>query len=241
MHAIARSRLGSHSGRCRRPPCGASITERKETAISPRRPIGPSELNGSLPDPCVVPSWGGMLELLFFIAFVAWLFFSTLEFVLSLPCAPTLIAAFALVPLLAIARHAAVVRAHHLERLRSGSQPVPPERFFWPLARRRIGLRLGTAFVCALVSLPVALLWPAGSELSMTSLAGWISGALAIVSLGEALACGWLYIRASHWFDRHAPSFVGWARRMLYRISDNHEFLGEEPLPHERRHREKVF
>ncbi|MFM5984996.1 MAG: hypothetical protein ACKO9I_06670, partial [Sphaerospermopsis kisseleviana] len=63
----------------------------------------------------------------------------------------------------------------------------------------------------------------------------------AILALGEALACGWLYIRASHWFDRHAPSLVGWMRRMLYRISDNHEFLGEEPFPRERRHREKVF
>ncbi|MEY3479489.1 MAG: hypothetical protein RIQ71_264 [Verrucomicrobiota bacterium] len=182
-----------------------------------------------------------MLELLFFIAFVAWLFFSTLEFVLSLPCAPTLIAASALVPLLAIARHAALAREHHLERLRPGSQPVPPERFFWPLARRRIGLKLGTAFACATVFWPVAVIWPAGSELNMTSLAGWISGALAIVSLGEVLACGWLYISASHWFDRHAPSFVGCARRMLYRISDNYDFLGEEPLPHERRDREKVY
>jgi hypothetical protein len=182
-----------------------------------------------------------MLELLFFIALVAWLFFSTLEFVLSLACAPTLIAAFVLVPLFAISRHVALARAHHLERVQPGSQPVPPERFFWPLARRRIGLRCGAAFAGALVFWPVAVLWPAGSEMNMRSLAGWISGILAIVSLGEALACGWLYIRASHWFDRHAPSFVGWARRMLYRISDNHEFLGEEPLPRERRHREKVF
>ena len=182
-----------------------------------------------------------MFELLFFIALVAWLFFSTFEFVLSLPCAPTLIAAFVLVPLLAIARYAALVRAHHLERVRPGSQPVPPERFFWPLARRRIGWRFIASFTSALALWPVAVLWPAGRELSVSSVAGWITGVLAILALGETLACGWLYIRASHWFDRHAPSLVGWMRRMLYRISDNHEFLGEEPFPRERRHREKVF
>lgn len=182
-----------------------------------------------------------MLELVFFIALVAWAFFSALEFLLSLPCAPTLIMAFVLVPLLAIVRHAVLVRAHRLERVQPGSQPVPPERFFWPLARRRIGLRFMIAFACALTFWPVAVLWPAGGEMSVSSLTGWITGVLAITSLGEALACGWLYIRASHWFDRHAPSFIGWMRRMLYRISDNHEFLGEEPLPRERRHREKIF
>jgi hypothetical protein len=182
-----------------------------------------------------------MLELVFFIGLVAWLFFSTLEFVLSLSCAPTFIAAFVLVPPLAIARYADLVRAHHLERVQPGSQPVPPERFFWPLTRRRIGLRFITSFAFALASWPVAVLWPPGMELSSSSVTGWITGVLAILSLGEALACGWLYVRASHWFDRHAPSPVGWMRRMLYRISDNHGFLGEEPLPRERRHREKVF
>jgi hypothetical protein len=182
-----------------------------------------------------------VFELLFLIAFVAWLFFSTLEFVLSLPCAPTLIAAFALVPLLAFVRYAALVHTHHLERVRPGTQPVPPERFFWPYARRRIGSGFIASFASALAFWPFALLWPANAALSVSSLAGWITGALAIVSLGEALACGWLYIRASHWFDHHAPSLVGWMRRMLYRFSDNHEFLGDEPLPRERRLREKVY
>ncbi|MFM8655573.1 MAG: hypothetical protein ACKOD5_00340, partial [Chthoniobacterales bacterium] len=74
-----------------------------------------------------------------------------------------------------------------------------------------------------------------------SSVAGWISGLFAMLALSEALASGGLYVRASHWFDRHAPNFVGWTRRQLYRLTDNHEYLGEDPLPRERRRREKVF
>jgi hypothetical protein len=182
-----------------------------------------------------------MLELLFLIALIAWLLFSALEFVLSLPCAPTLVAAFVLVPLLAIIRYTSLVRAHHLGRVQPGRRPVPPERFFWPLARRRIGLRFAAVFASAFVLWLIALLWPASFEASFPSLVGWAAGLSAIIALGETLASGCLYIRASHWFDRYAPNFVGWTRRLLYRLSDNHEFLGEEPLPRERRRREKVF
>jgi len=183
-----------------------------------------------------------VFELLFITALLAWLFFSALEFVLSLPCAPTLIAAFVLVAPLAAVRYAALARTHHLlGRVRPGSRPVPPERFFWPLSRRRIGLRLFVALACALVLWPIAVLWPASADLSASSLVGWTAGASAILALSETLAAGCLYIRASHWFDRYAPNFVGWTRRLLYRLSENHEFLGEEPLPRERRQREKIF
>jgi len=182
-----------------------------------------------------------VFELLFLVAFVAWLAFSALEFALSLPCAPTLLAAFLFVPLLSVARYSALVRAHRLARAGGAARPVPPERFFWPLSRRQLGVRLGVASFCALASWPVAVGSPAGLETGLPSLAGWIAGALAILSSGEVVAAGCLYVRASHWFDRCAPNFVGWGRRLLYRISDNHEFLGEEPLPRERRRREKVF
>jgi len=68
-----------------------------------------------------------------------------------------------------------------------------------------------------------------------------VSGLFAILAAAEVFAAGSLYLRASHWFDRHAPGFVGWARRALYRLSDNDEFLGEEPMPREKRRREKVY
>ena len=184
--------------------------------------------------PCV-------FELLFLIAIVAWVFFSALEFVLTLPCAPTIIAAAVLVPLLTIWRWHALIRAHGLSRLHPRTRPVPPERFCWPARRRVLGWRFGMASFAAILTWPAACLWPAGPGTDTSSLAGWASGLVAILATAEILASGWLYLRASHWFDRHAPRFVGLARRALYRLSDNHEFLGEEALPREKRRREKVY
>lgn len=192
-----------------------------------------------------VPRAGGdhpcVFELLFLIAIVAWVFFSALEFVLTLPCAPTIIAAAVLVPLLTVWRWHALIRAHGLSRLHPRTRPVPPERFYWPARRRVLGWRFGMASFAAILAWPAACLWPAGPGTDPSSLAGWASGLVAILATAELLASGWLYLRASHWFDRHAPRFVGLARRALYRLSDNHEFLGEEALPREKRRREKVY
>jgi hypothetical protein len=182
-----------------------------------------------------------VFELLFLIAIVAWIFFSALEFVLTLPCAPTIIAAAVFVPLLTVWRWHALMRAHGLSRLHPRTRPVPPERFYWPACRRVLGWRFAIALVAAILAWPPACLWPAGPGTDPSSLAGWVSGPVAILATAETLASGWLYLRASHWFDRHAPRFVGLARRALYRLSDNHEFLGEEALPREKRHRAKVY
>jgi hypothetical protein len=182
-----------------------------------------------------------VFEILFIIALAAWLFFSTMEFVLTLPFAPTLIAAMIFVPLLTVLRWRALVRTHRLSRLHPHTRPVPPERFYWPSQRRRIGKRLAVASLLSLLLWPVACLCPAGATADWSSLVGWVSGLFAILATAEMFAAGSLYLRASHWFDRHAPGFVGWARRALYRLSDNHEFLGEEPMPREKRRREKVY
>jgi hypothetical protein len=85
------------------------------------------------------------------------------------------------------------------------------------------------------------MLSPAEWSASRASLVGWLAGAAGIVALAEVCAALWLYVRASQRFDRLAPRAVGWLRRGLYRISDNHEFLGEEPLPREKRRRESVY
>jgi len=92
-----------------------------------------------------------------------------------------------------------------------------------------------------IVAWPVALLHPAEWSADGASLAGWLAGAAGIIALAEACAALWLYVRASQRFDRLAPRAVGWLRRGLYRISDNHEFLGEESLPREKRRRESVY
>jgi hypothetical protein len=73
------------------------------------------------------------------------------------------------------------------------------------------------ASFAAILAWPAACLWPAAPGTDASSLAGWASGLVAILATAEILASGWLYLRASHWFDRHAPCFVGLARRALYR------------------------
>jgi hypothetical protein len=182
-----------------------------------------------------------MFELLFIIAVLAWLFFSALESVLSLPCAPTIVAAFVAVPFVLLLRYRTLLKFHGLQRVEQAGRPVPPEKFYWPAGRKKLGWRLVVA-TCVVVSVwPVALIYPARWHADGASIIGWISGLIAIVTLSESLAAGWLYVKASHWFDRRAPGFVGWIRRALYRFSGNHEFLGEEPLPGEKRRREKVY
>jgi hypothetical protein len=92
-----------------------------------------------------------------------------------------------------------------------------------------------------LLAWPLALWQPAQWSIGHESITGWIAGAIGIIALSEACAATWLYVRASQRFDHLAPVAVGWLRRGLYRISDNHEFLGEEPLPRQKRARESVY
>jgi hypothetical protein len=119
--------------------------------------------------------------------------------------------------------------------------PLPPERFYWPATRRWLGRRTVLAAGLAAAAWPAALVWPARNVPDAASLAGWIAGFIAITALAEAAAGLWLYVKTSQRFNRQTPGLVGWLRRGLYRLSENHEFLGEEPLPREKRAREAVY
>jgi len=182
-----------------------------------------------------------MLELLFVVALLSWAAINVLLYLASLPAAYTLLAGALAVPVLTWVLARWLVRWHGLDFLRSARRPVPPERFYWPGARRRLGIGTVAAGLLALASWPVALVWPAGNIIDAPSLTGWIAGALAIFATARLLAGLRIYIKASQRFDHLAPGLVGWLRQGLYRLSDNHEFLGEEPLPREKRVRESVY
>jgi len=183
-----------------------------------------------------------MLELLFVVALVSWAVFSVLQYLAALPAAPTLLAAAFLVPALAYFRARRIARRRRIGFVRRDRRPpLPPERFYWPATRRWLGRRTILAGVVAAVSWPVALVFPARAAADAASVAGGIAAALAIAALAEAAAGLWLYVRTSHRFNRQTPGPVGWLRRGLYRLSDNHEFLAEEPLPREKRAREAVY
>lgn len=184
-----------------------------------------------------------MLELLFLVAMVSWAVISLLQYLAGLPAAPTLLAAAVAMPLLAWWRTHRLARTGWLNppRRRGGPRPLPPERFYWPATRRWLGRRTAMASLLAAALWPVALLWPAPLSWQAVALAAWTIAALAIAALAEAAAGLWLYVKTSQRFNRQTPGVIGWLRRGLYRLSDNHEFLGEEPLPREKRARESVY
>jgi len=182
-----------------------------------------------------------VLELLFIIAFIAWAVITVFQYLAGLAAAPTLLAAALTVPILAVWRSRLLIRRAHLEFASARRRPLPPERFYWPSARRRLGWRIGLATFVTLAAWPVALIWPARWSLGAGSATGWAAAALAITSLAELAAALWLYVRASQLFDHLAPTALGWLRVGLYRLSDNHEFLGEEPLPRRKSVRESIY
>lgn len=184
---------------------------------------------------------GFVFELLFIVALVAWAATSLLQYLAALPAAPTLLAAALLLPLLGAWRTRVLARRAGIGFVCTGRRPLPPERFYWPAARRRLGRRIAFCTGLAAVAVPAALVWPARWSAEASSLAGWAAAAVGIATLAEAAAGTWLYVRASQRFDHLAPVAVGWLRRGLYRLSDNHEFLGEEPLPRQKHVRESVY
>lgn len=182
-----------------------------------------------------------MLELLFIVALVAWLAISVLQYLAGLPAAPTLLAAAVLIPSMVLWRSRVLARRGGIDFVRTQRRPLPPEKFYWPATRRHLGRRAGAAATATLIAWPLALWRPARWSVDGASVTGWLGGAAGIIALAEVCAALWLYVRASQRFDHLAPRAVGWLRRGLYRISENHEFLGEEPLPREKRARESVY
>ncbi len=182
-----------------------------------------------------------MLELLFVVALMCWAAISCLQYLAALPAGPALLAALVLVPPLAALRARHLVPACSLDLLSSGRRPVPPERFFWPSTRRKLGRRALAALFLAGAAWALALNRPERLAADWASLPGWLLSVSAAACSIEFLSCSWIYLRASQRFDAQAPGLVGWLRRGLYWLSDNHEFLGEEPLPREKRKRESVY
>lgn len=182
-----------------------------------------------------------MFELLFIIALLAWAVISCLEYLAALPAASTLAAAALTVPILAAWRIRVLASRGRLEFVAARRRPLPPEKFYWPATRRQLGWRVTLGAAAAAASWPVALRWPACWTPDAASVTGWMAAAVAIAATAETLAGAWLYVRASQRFHHLAPGALGWLRVGLYRLSDNHEFLGEEPLPRQKRARESVY
>jgi hypothetical protein len=168
-----------------------------------------------------------MLEILFIFGVLGWLLGVTWEYLSALPAFPTLLAAMGAVPLLCWTDYLATRQKYELDRLDLDGEPVPPERFYWNLRKRRVLATIWLLIPAMVVSWMLAMEFPADSTFSVTSITGWLSGAAAILATARFIAWSVIYVRASQWFDEMAPWAVGLCRRALYRFSENPDFLGE--------------
>ncbi len=178
-----------------------------------------------------------MFEILFIFGVFGWLLGELWEYLSALAAFPTLLAAFVLIPLLAYGDFLSLLRRLDLEGIQSGRLPVPPERFYWPARRARLRLMCLGMGALAVASWVGALEWPASAAWDRISMAGWITGASAILASARAISAGIVYVRASQWFDKMAPWAIGFYRSAMYRISDNPDFLG--PVDARREKKEK--
>ncbi len=178
-----------------------------------------------------------MFEILFIFGLLGLLVGTAWEYLASLAAFPTILTAFAAVPLLAYADYLTTVHRLELQGLNQARVPVPPERFYWGFYKSDLQQTLRWSSVLTVFAWAAAIEWPAEISCEISSLIGWASGALAIAATARFVAHGVVYVRASQWFDQMAPWAVGFCRRTMYRLSDNPDFL--DTADSKRREKEK--
>ena len=83
-----------------------------------------------------------MMEILFLFGALGWLLGSCWEYLGTLDAFPTILVAFAAVPLLSCADYLATLHRFELEGLDTQRGPVPPERFYWGIHRGQLRLAM---------------------------------------------------------------------------------------------------
>ena len=169
-----------------------------------------------------------MMEILFLFGLMGLLLGHLWEYLGTLEAFPTILAAFAAVPLLTCTEYLTTLHRYELEGLNTSRAPVPPERFYWSMHRTRLGRTVLWSGPVSALAWWGAVEWPAKMSGSVVSLSGWLAGAAAIFCTSRFLASSVVYIRASQWFDKMSPWIIGFCRQMMYRLSENPDFLGPE-------------
>jgi hypothetical protein len=182
-----------------------------------------------------------MVELLIFLALLGWGVGIVIEFLSTLAAFPTLVAAALFIPVIAVLSYGRLLRIHRLEFLQSTRKFLPPERFYWPTQAARLRREMVISLLIALVAWPAAITFPAAVSFDIGSVTGWLCGAVAILSLALATARIRLFLKASQRFDRLTPWAIGSIRRFMFWISDNYDFLGEEPEISKKRAKESMY
>jgi hypothetical protein len=179
-----------------------------------------------------------MVEVLGIFGFFSWLILVSYEWLSSLEVFPAIVSGTVLIPICALRDYRRLSRRYHLQGLASRREPVPPERFYWVINRRRLQLAMLWSGAVAIAGWSNAGWLPASWSLDSDSIVGWMNAGLGIFATGRFLSSTLLFIKAAQWFDAMRPNVIGLIRMLMYKLSDNYEFLGQRKADPER---EKVY
>ena len=179
-----------------------------------------------------------MVEVLGIFGFLGWLFLVFCEWLSHLPVFPALAVGAIVVPILAVADFRKIQRKLQLPGLYANREPIPPERFSWLLHRGWLHRSIGWSFVMAAGGWYNAATLPASLSLDPESALGWVNAVVGMIGSARFLTATVLFVHAAQWFDSMSPSLIGFLRLLMYRLSDNYEYLGQRKTDPER---EKVY
>jgi hypothetical protein len=179
-----------------------------------------------------------MVEVLGIFGFLSWLILVSYEWLSSLQVFPAIVTGAVVIPIWALRDYRRLQGRFHLQGLRNRRSPVPPERFYWDINRGRLQRAMLWSGTVAVAGWSNASWLPASSSIDGDSIVGWMNAALGIMAASRFLSASILFIKAAQWFDAMRPNVIGLIRMLMYKLSDNYEFLGQRKADPER---EKVY
>jgi hypothetical protein len=179
-----------------------------------------------------------MVEVLGIFGFLGWLILVSYEWLSSLQVFPAIVSGSVLIPICALRDYRRLRGRFHLQGLSSRRAPVPPEKFYWEINRGRLQCTMLWSGLVAIAGWTNASWLPASSSVDSDSIVGWINAGVGMLAAGRCLSATILFIKAAQWFDAMRPNVIGLFRMLMYKLSDNYEFLGQRKADPER---EKVY
>jgi hypothetical protein len=179
-----------------------------------------------------------MVEVLGIFGFLGWLVLVSYEWLSSLLIFPAIVTGTVLIPICTLRDYRWLQKRYHLQGLSGRRPPVPPERFYWEINRSRIQCAMLWSGTVAIAGWSNASWLPASWSLDSDSIVGWLNAGIGILAASRFLSASILFIKAAQWFDAMRPNVIGLVRMLMYKLSDNYEFLGQRKADPER---EKVY
>jgi hypothetical protein len=179
-----------------------------------------------------------MVEVLGIFGFLGWLFLVFCEWLSHLPVFAALVVGAIAVPIMAVADFRKILRKLQLPGLYTSRDPIPPERFSWLLHGEWLRQSIVWSFVIAAGGWWNAATLPASLSCDLESVVGWLNAVVGMIGSARFFSASLLFVHAAQWFDSMSPSLVGFFRVLMYRLSDNYEYLGQRKTDPER---EKVY